>query len=75
MILTEDEKALCPLEATEELGRVPLVSNAAENTWTPSCQSSESQSSKEAMDSPAKKQQKNRVKLAANFSLAPVTKL
>uniref|UniRef100_A0ABM5EZV2 Meiosis regulator and mRNA stability factor 1 n=1 Tax=Pogona vitticeps TaxID=103695 RepID=A0ABM5EZV2_9SAUR len=37
--------------------------------------SSESQSSKEAMDSPAKKQHKNRIKLAANFSLAPVTKL
>uniref|UniRef100_A0A8C0BRA7 Meiosis regulator and mRNA stability factor 1 n=1 Tax=Buteo japonicus TaxID=224669 RepID=A0A8C0BRA7_9AVES len=39
------------------------------------CQSSETQLNKEAMDSPAKKQHKNKVKLAANFSLAPATKL
>ncbi|XP_006245916.1 meiosis regulator and mRNA stability factor 1 isoform X2 [Rattus norvegicus] len=31
--------------------------------------------SKDAVESPAKKQPKNRVKLAANFSFAPVTKL
>uniref|UniRef100_A0A8C3CQC8 Meiosis regulator and mRNA stability factor 1 n=1 Tax=Cairina moschata TaxID=8855 RepID=A0A8C3CQC8_CAIMO len=52
-----------------------LVSNTIENTSVPPCQSSETQLNKEAMDSPAKKQHKNKVKLAANFSLAPVTKL
>uniref|UniRef100_A0A670JQS0 Meiosis regulator and mRNA stability factor 1 n=1 Tax=Podarcis muralis TaxID=64176 RepID=A0A670JQS0_PODMU len=42
---------------------------------SPPCPSVEPQPSKEAMDSPVKRQHKNRVKLAANFSLAPVTKL
>uniref|UniRef100_A0A670JVP3 Meiosis regulator and mRNA stability factor 1 n=1 Tax=Podarcis muralis TaxID=64176 RepID=A0A670JVP3_PODMU len=50
-------------------------SKAAENTPAPPCPSVEPQPSKEAMDSPVKRQHKNRVKLAANFSLAPVTKL
>ncbi|XP_062820374.1 meiosis regulator and mRNA stability factor 1 isoform X1 [Anolis carolinensis] len=40
-----------------------------------SASASESQPSKDLTDSPAKRQPKNRVKLAANFSLAPVTKL
>uniref|UniRef100_A0A670JXH9 Meiosis regulator and mRNA stability factor 1 n=1 Tax=Podarcis muralis TaxID=64176 RepID=A0A670JXH9_PODMU len=51
------------------------ASKAAENTPAPPCPSVEPQPSKEAMDSPVKRQHKNRVKLAANFSLAPVTKL
>uniref|UniRef100_A0A8C3QL93 Meiosis regulator and mRNA stability factor 1 n=1 Tax=Cyanoderma ruficeps TaxID=181631 RepID=A0A8C3QL93_9PASS len=49
--------------------------SGASNASVPPCQSSETQVNKEATDSPAKKQHKNKVKLAANFSLAPVTKL
>ncbi|XP_035876801.1 meiosis regulator and mRNA stability factor 1 isoform X6 [Phyllostomus discolor] len=41
----------------------------------PSSETPESQLSKDPVESPAKKQPKNRVKLAANFSFAPVTKL
>ncbi|XP_073755562.1 meiosis regulator and mRNA stability factor 1 isoform X5 [Callorhinus ursinus] len=41
----------------------------------PSSETSESLPSKEPVESPAKKQPKNRVKLAANFSFAPITKL
>uniref|UniRef100_A0A8C6XVL6 Meiosis regulator and mRNA stability factor 1 n=1 Tax=Naja naja TaxID=35670 RepID=A0A8C6XVL6_NAJNA len=39
------------------------------------CSSSEQPACRKAMDSPARKQPKSRVKLAANFSFAPVTKL
>ncbi|XP_027467166.1 meiosis regulator and mRNA stability factor 1 isoform X5 [Zalophus californianus] len=41
----------------------------------PSSETSESLPSKDPVESPAKKQPKNRVKLAANFSFAPITKL
>ncbi|XP_021516221.1 meiosis regulator and mRNA stability factor 1 isoform X2 [Meriones unguiculatus] len=41
----------------------------------PFLEAPESLFSKDAVESPAKKQPKNRVKLAANFSFAPVTKL
>ncbi|KAL8215421.1 UNVERIFIED_CONTAM: Meiosis regulator and mRNA stability factor 1 [Gekko kuhli] len=72
--LTEDiEKAVGPLEVKEELSHIPLAPDAAEIPSASPCPLAET--SKEAMDSPAKKQHKNRVKLAANFSLAPVTKL
>ncbi|KAF7243047.1 Meiosis regulator and mRNA stability factor 1 [Varanus komodoensis] len=71
MILTEEEeKAGCSLQAKEELSHM-----SAEKTSTRPYPSPDSQASKEATDSPAKKQHKNRVKLAAKFSLAPVTKL
>lgn len=74
MTLTEDvKKAVGPSEVKEEGGHVPAAPDAAEIPSVPLCPLAEP--SKEAMDSPAKKQHKNRVKLAANFSLAPVTKL
>nr|XP_032649308.1 meiosis regulator and mRNA stability factor 1 isoform X5 [Chelonoidis abingdonii] len=76
MILTEEEKnRIVTTVAKGNLSCGPVVSSATENSSVPPYQSSETQLSKEAMDSPAKKQHKNKVKLAANFSLAPVTKL
>uniref|UniRef100_A0A8D0FI10 Meiosis regulator and mRNA stability factor 1 n=1 Tax=Strix occidentalis caurina TaxID=311401 RepID=A0A8D0FI10_STROC len=75
MILTEEEKQRIVTTAQENLASGSVVSNTTENASVPPCQSSDTQLSKEAMDSPAKKQHKNKVKLAANFSLAPVTKL
>lgn len=74
MILTEEEKQIVP-PGQEKLASGSVGSPSTENTSVPPCPSSETQPSKEAMDSPAKKQHKNKVKLAANFSLAPVTKL
>ncbi|XP_015265164.1 PREDICTED: meiosis arrest female protein 1 [Gekko japonicus] len=72
--LTEDmEKAVGPLEVKEEVSHTHPAPDAAEIPSASPCPLAEP--SKEAMDSPAKKQHKNRVKLAANFSLAPVTKL
>ncbi|XP_068278289.1 meiosis regulator and mRNA stability factor 1 isoform X3 [Nyctibius grandis] len=75
MILTEEEKQIIVTTAQEKLTSGSVVSNTTENASVPPCQSSETQLNKEAMDSPAKKQHKTKVKLAANFSLAPVTKL
>ncbi|XP_075575492.1 meiosis regulator and mRNA stability factor 1 isoform X4 [Pelecanus crispus] len=75
MILTEEEKQRIVTTAQETLTSGSVVSNTIESASVPPCQSSETQLNKEAMDSPAKKQHKNKVKLAANFSLAPVTKL
>ncbi|XP_077774626.1 meiosis regulator and mRNA stability factor 1 isoform X3 [Podarcis muralis] len=76
IVLTkEEENAVSPLRAKEEASHLHAASKAAENTPAPPCPSVEPQPSKEAMDSPVKRQHKNRVKLAANFSLAPVTKL
>nr|XP_005307626.1 meiosis regulator and mRNA stability factor 1 isoform X2 [Chrysemys picta bellii] len=76
MILTEEEKnRIVTTVAKGNLSCGPVVSGATENSSVPPYQSSETQLSKEAVDSPAKKQHKNKVKLAANFSLAPVTKL
>ncbi|XP_072791874.1 meiosis regulator and mRNA stability factor 1 isoform X3 [Taeniopygia guttata] len=75
MILTEEEKQTIVTTAQEKLISGSVVSDTTENASVPPCQSSETQVNKEATDSPAKKQHKNKVKLAANFSLAPVTKL
>ncbi|XP_066186409.1 meiosis regulator and mRNA stability factor 1 isoform X2 [Sylvia atricapilla] len=75
MILTEEEKEKIVTTAQEKLISGSVVSDTTENASVPPCQSSETQVNKEATDSPAKKQHKNKVKLAANFSLAPVTKL
>ncbi|NWX08104.1 MARF1 factor, partial [Caloenas nicobarica] len=75
MILTEEEKQQIVPPAQEKLASGSVGSPSTENTSVPPCQSSETQPSKEVIDSPAKKQHKNKVKLAANFSLAPVTKL
>lgn len=75
MILTEEEKQRIVTTAEEKLTSGSVVSNTAEHASVPPCQPSETQLNKEVMDSPAKKQHKTKVKLAANFSLAPVTKL
>ncbi|NWU85512.1 MARF1 factor, partial [Onychorhynchus coronatus] len=75
MILTEEEKQKMVTTAQDKLISGSVVSDTTENASVPPCQSSETQVNKEATDSPAKKQHKNKVKLAANFSLAPVTKL
>ncbi|KAM4765353.1 meiosis regulator and mRNA stability factor 1 isoform 3-T3 [Cyanocitta cristata] len=75
MILTEEEKQRIVTTAQEKLISGSVVSDTTENASVPPYQSSETQVNKEATDSPAKKQHKNKVKLAANFSLAPVTKL
>ncbi|NXS91960.1 MARF1 factor, partial [Jacana jacana] len=75
MILTEEEKQKIGTSAQEKSPSGSVVSNPTENASVPPCQPSETQINKEAMDSPAKKQHKTKVKLAANFSLAPVTKL
>ncbi|KAH0631880.1 hypothetical protein JD844_019774 [Phrynosoma platyrhinos] len=76
MILTEEkEETAGASQSKEELSHFPIASDAAQNISASPHPSSESQPSKELMDSPAKRQHKNRVKLAANFSLAPVTKL
>ncbi|XP_010215962.1 PREDICTED: meiosis arrest female protein 1 isoform X2 [Tinamus guttatus] len=75
MILTEEEKQRIVTTSQEKLPSSSMIANATENTSVPPCQSPETQPTKEAMDSPAKKQHKNKVKLAANFSFAPVTKL
>ncbi|NXY88746.1 MARF1 factor, partial [Alcedo cyanopectus] len=75
MILTEEEKQRIVTTTQEKLTSGSVVSATTVNASVPPYQSSETQPNKEAMDSPAKKQHKNKVKLAANFSLAPVTKL
>ncbi|XP_056392845.1 meiosis regulator and mRNA stability factor 1 isoform X2 [Hyla sarda] len=52
------------------------LSNCVEKTAEPSSPDpSELKISKEILESPVKKQSRNRVRLAANFSFAPVTKL
>ncbi|XP_064009974.1 meiosis regulator and mRNA stability factor 1 isoform X5 [Pogoniulus pusillus] len=75
MILTEEEKERIVTTAQEKMTSDSVVCNTTENASVPPCQSSETQLNKEAMDSPAKRQHKTKVKLAANFSLAPLTKL
>uniref|UniRef100_A0A6I8PQH4 Meiosis regulator and mRNA stability factor 1 n=1 Tax=Ornithorhynchus anatinus TaxID=9258 RepID=A0A6I8PQH4_ORNAN len=63
----------------EEQTRPDLgAAETPENLPMPPCPSSEtpeSRPSKDATESPAKRQHKNKVKLAANFSFAPITKL
>ncbi|NXP73935.1 MARF1 factor, partial [Ramphastos sulfuratus] len=75
MILTEEEKERIVTTPQEKMTSGFVVCNTTENASVPPCQSPETQLNKEAMDSPAKKQHKTKVKLAANFSLAPLTKL
>ncbi|XP_045141947.1 meiosis regulator and mRNA stability factor 1 [Echinops telfairi] len=55
--------------------RSASVSAAAPVPPRPSAEAPGSLPSKDPVESPAKKQPKNRVKLAANFSFAPITKL
>ncbi|XP_068942549.1 meiosis regulator and mRNA stability factor 1 isoform X4 [Petaurus breviceps papuanus] len=77
MVLTEEQRTKMT-ESKEKLTSGPGIPDALENVSVPPCSSldiSESQPSKDPMESPAKKRHKIKVKLAANFSFAPVTKL
>ncbi|KAM3826494.1 meiosis regulator and mRNA stability factor 1 isoform 3-T4 [Vipera latastei] len=71
----EEEKAAGPSGANKEIGHFSEASKATGNTSATLSFASEHPGCREATESPARKQPKSRVKLAANFSLAPVTKL
>uniref|UniRef100_A0A8C2S8E4 Meiosis regulator and mRNA stability factor 1 n=1 Tax=Capra hircus TaxID=9925 RepID=A0A8C2S8E4_CAPHI len=79
MILNQEEKIEIPVPIKNENlppdPSSPGVSAAVPAPPSPSSETPESLLSKDPMESPAKKQPKNRVKLAANFSFAPITKL
>ncbi|XP_049759346.1 meiosis regulator and mRNA stability factor 1 isoform X5 [Elephas maximus indicus] len=79
MILNQEENIEIPVPIKNEQltsgSRSECVSAAAPEPPCPSSEAPESLPSKDPVESPAKKQPKNRVKLAANFSFAPVTKL
>ncbi|XP_055265521.1 meiosis regulator and mRNA stability factor 1 isoform X2 [Moschus berezovskii] len=79
MILNQEEKTEIPVPIKNENlppdPSSPGVSAAVPAPPSPSSETPESLLSKDPMESPAKKQPKNRVKLAANFSFAPITKL
>ncbi|XP_039089501.1 meiosis regulator and mRNA stability factor 1 isoform X9 [Hyaena hyaena] len=79
MILNQEESTEIPVPVKS---RHPAseassarISAATPEPPCPSSAPSESLLGKDPMESPAKKQPKNRVKLAANFSFAPITKL
>ncbi|XP_077629274.1 meiosis regulator and mRNA stability factor 1 isoform X8 [Crocuta crocuta] len=79
MILNQEESTEIPVPVKS---RHPAseassarISAAAPEPPCPSSAPSESLLGKDPVESPAKKQPKNRVKLAANFSFAPITKL
>ncbi|XP_078008930.1 meiosis regulator and mRNA stability factor 1 isoform X7 [Phascolarctos cinereus] len=77
MFLTEEQQTKITV-IKERLTSSPGMPDALENASVPPCSSldiSESRPSKDPVESPAKKQHKNKVKLAANFSFAPITKL
>ncbi|XP_060504575.2 meiosis regulator and mRNA stability factor 1 isoform X6 [Panthera onca] len=79
MILTQEESIEIPVPVKNKHpaseSSSPCVSAAAPVPPCPSSETSESLLGKDPVESPAKKQPKNRVKLAANFSFAPITKL
>ncbi|XP_024840488.1 meiosis regulator and mRNA stability factor 1 isoform X3 [Bos taurus] len=79
MILNQEEKIEIPVPIRNENlppdPSSPGVSAAVPAPPSPSSETPESLLSKDPTESPAKKQPKNRVKLAANFSFAPITKL
>uniref|UniRef100_A0A096NLV3 Meiosis regulator and mRNA stability factor 1 n=1 Tax=Papio anubis TaxID=9555 RepID=A0A096NLV3_PAPAN len=79
MILNQEEKMEIPIPGKSKTltsdSSSSCISAAVPLPPCPSSETSESQLIKEPAESPAKKQPKNRVKLAANFSLAPITKL
>ncbi|KAM9725860.1 meiosis regulator and mRNA stability factor 1 isoform 3-T3 [Dama dama] len=79
MILNQEEKIEIPVPIKNENlpphPSSPGVLAAVPAPPSPSSETPESLHSKDPMESPAKKQPKNRVKLAANFSFAPITKL
>ncbi|XP_055221684.1 meiosis regulator and mRNA stability factor 1 isoform X9 [Gorilla gorilla gorilla] len=79
MILNQEEKMEIPIPGKSKTltcdSSSSCISAAVPVPPCPSSETSESLLSKDPVESPAKKQPKNRVKLAANFSLAPITKL
>ncbi|XP_063510437.1 meiosis regulator and mRNA stability factor 1 isoform X9 [Pongo pygmaeus] len=79
MILNQEEKMEIPIPGKSKTltsdSSSSCISAAVPVPPCPSSETSESLLSKDPTESPAKKQPKNRVKLAANFSLAPITKL
>ncbi|XP_062955756.1 meiosis regulator and mRNA stability factor 1 isoform X3 [Cynocephalus volans] len=79
MILNQEEKIEIPVPVKKEKltcdPRSSCISTAVPVPPGPSSEAPESLLIKDPVESPAKKQPKNRVKLAANFSFAPVTKL
>ncbi|XP_046521737.1 meiosis regulator and mRNA stability factor 1 isoform X6 [Equus quagga] len=78
-ILSQEEKVETAVPVKNEVpaseSSPPCVSAAGPAPPCPSSETPESQLSKDPVESPARKQPKNRVKLAANFSFAPITKL
>uniref|UniRef100_A0A2K5JYH8 Meiosis regulator and mRNA stability factor 1 n=1 Tax=Colobus angolensis palliatus TaxID=336983 RepID=A0A2K5JYH8_COLAP len=79
MILNQERKMEIPIPGKSKTlasdSSSSCISAAVPLPPCPSSEASESQLIKDPAESPAKKQPKNRVKLAANFSLAPITKL
>nr|XP_012645677.1 meiosis arrest female protein 1 isoform X6 [Microcebus murinus] len=79
MLLNQEEKIEIPIPVKNETltsdSSSCSVSAAIPVPPCPSSEPPESLLSKDPLESPAKKQPKNRVKLAANFSFAPITKL
>ncbi|XP_057604665.1 meiosis regulator and mRNA stability factor 1 isoform X8 [Hippopotamus amphibius kiboko] len=79
MILNQEEKIEIPIPIkNENLPSDSSSSSVPAVVPVPPCLSTETPESllsKDSVESPAKKQPKNRVKLAANFSFAPITKL
>ncbi|XP_032248088.1 meiosis regulator and mRNA stability factor 1 isoform X6 [Halichoerus grypus] len=79
MILNQEEKIEIPVPVKNNSpasdSSFSGISAAVPVPPCPSSETSESLPSKDPVESPAKKQPKNRVKLAANFSFAPITKL
>ncbi|XP_038619895.1 meiosis regulator and mRNA stability factor 1 isoform X4 [Tachyglossus aculeatus] len=77
-LLTEGERKKTTASKEEQTPADLGAADTPENLPTPPCPSSETPESrpgKDATESPAKRQHKSKVKLAANFSLAPITKL
>ncbi|KAM5199012.1 meiosis regulator and mRNA stability factor 1 isoform 8-T8 [Hipposideros larvatus] len=77
MILSQEENIEIPVnnEKPTSVSSSPGIAAAVRLPPCPSSEASELQLRKDPVESPAKKQPKNRVKLAANFSFAPITKL
>ncbi|XP_007188409.1 meiosis regulator and mRNA stability factor 1 isoform X4 [Balaenoptera acutorostrata] len=79
MVLNQEEKMEIPIPIkNENLPSDSSSSGVSAAVPVPPCLSTETPESllsTDPVESPAKKQPKNRVKLAANFSFAPITKL
>lgn len=78
LVLNQEEKSEIPIlvkKGNLSCDSSPSSLASAPALPIPSSEAPRPLISKEAVESPARKQPKNRVKLAANFSFAPVTKL